>query len=420
MILTKGQILPSEEQPQVIQSLSKQLLETLQKPQTLSTEKVIQACDILAKKVLHGDYDVILAPILSQLNVSHDDFNDAAMLFTKTALEEKIRIELGELQPLQAPVKRSRHPLGVLFHIAAGNVDGLPAYSVLEGLLVGNINLLKLPAGDQGLSIFILHELIQIEPELTDYIYVFDVPSTELASLKQLATFADAVVVWGGDVAVQATKELVDSKTKVIAWGHKISFAYATTYATDEQLTKLAQHICETNQMFCSSCQGIYVDTDSREEQDQFAKQFFHHLEKVNHSYKPIPLDRKARNAIQLYDERLRQHETHHTLYLGQGFSVISKESSDLEGSYLFRNVWVKRLPRHAIIETLKPHKNHLQTVGLCVEQTERDELSHLFIQSGLVRITSPERMSKTILGGAHDGTYPLREYSRIVEIESV
>lgn len=420
MILAKGKIYPNQEQDHVIQSLSKQLLETLQKPQILTTEKVIQACDILAKKVLHGDYEAILAPMLSQLDVSHTDFMDAVLLFTKAALEEKVRMELGRLDPLQGTAKRSRHPLGVLFHIAAGNVDGLPAYSVLEGLLVGNINLLKLPAGDQGLSVFILHELIQIEPELSDYIYVFDVPSTELESLKQLAVLADAVVVWGGDVAVQAAKDMVDVKTKIIAWGHKISFAYATKNATDEQLTQLAKHVCETNQLYCSSCQGIYIDTDSREEQDQFAKRFFHHLEKVNHSYKPIPLDRKARNAIQLYDERLRQHETHHTLYLGQGCSVISKDSSELEGSYLFRNVWVKRLPRTAIIETLKPHKNHLQTVGLCVEQTERDELSHLFIQSGLVRITSPEGMSKTILGGAHDGTYPLREYSRIVEIESV
>lgn len=37
-------------------------------------------------------------------------------------------------------------PLGVLFHIAAGNAEALPAYSVAEGLLMGNVNLLKLPA----------------------------------------------------------------------------------------------------------------------------------------------------------------------------------------------------------------------------------------------------------------------------------
>ena len=42
-------------------------------------------------------------------------------------------------------------PLGVLLHIAAGNADGLPAFSVAEGLATGNINILKLPQADNGL-----------------------------------------------------------------------------------------------------------------------------------------------------------------------------------------------------------------------------------------------------------------------------
>jgi len=418
MILSRGQILPNKEQESIIKNLPYFLLDTLKKPNPITIEKVIQACDTIAQKVLKGDYNDFLKPLLAQLDYSEADFGAATKLFTKEALTYKCQIELGTLEPYNGTVKRQRYPLGVLFHIAAGNVDGLPAYSVLEGLLVGNINLLKLPAGDQGLSIFILSELIKIEPVLAEYIYVFDVPSTELESLKQLAVLADAVVVWGGDVAVQAAKDMVDIKTKVIAWGHKLSFAYATLGSTDEQLMGLATHICETNQLLCSSCQGIYIDTDNRDQQDRFAKRFFDIFNNVNNNFKPVPNELRAGNAIHLYNEQLEEHATKNKIFIGQGCSVISKDDAELELSYLFRNVWIKRLPRNRIIDTLKHHKSHLQTVGLCVEEHDKLALSNEFAKTGLVRIYTGRTMSRTLPGEAHDGTYPLREYSRVVEIE--
>ncbi len=393
MILSQGNIYPNQDQEQLLQKLPQFLLETLKKPNPITMDKVIHACDVLASQVMNGEYDDILKPLLMQLDIPETTFLTMVKLFTKEALTYKCQVELGPEIPYQDQIQRKRYPLGVLFHIAAGNVDGLPAYSVLEGLLVGNINLLKLPAGDQGLSIFILHELIRIEPDLTEYIYVFDVPSTELESLKQLATVSDAVIVWGGDVAVQAAHDMVDIKTKIIAWGHKLSFAYATLDAPDEELVGLATHICETNQLLCSSCQGIFIDTERQDDQERFAERFFVIFKTVSRSFKPVPYEMRAKNALYLYNEKL-------------------------ELSYLFRNIWIKRLPRHQIVETLKHHKNHLQTVGLCVAEEDKKPLSALFAQTGLVRITSGGKMSRVFPGEAHDGTYPLREYSRIVEID--
>lgn len=418
MILYHGQILPNDQQDKIINGLKFDLLNTLKQPNPITIEKVINACDRLAQKVFRGDYDEFIKPLLKELDYSESEFLHAAQLFTKQALTYKCEVELGRLEPLSEHIKRIRSPLGVLFHIAAGNVDGLPAYSVLEGLLVGNINLLKLPAGDAGFSIFILSELIQIEPDLKDYIYVFDVPSTELDSLKRLASLADGVVVWGGDVAVQAAKDMVDIQTKVIAWGHKLSFAYASMDATDDQLEGLATHICETNQLLCSSCQGIFIDAESKEDLHQFTHRFFDIFKTVNKAFKPVPYDMRAKNAIHLYNEQLEQHVTNHILLSDEGCSVIGKEDSKLELSYLFRNVWIKRLPQTHIIDILKPHKNHLQTVGLCVNEQTKQEVSLVFARAGLVRITSGRDMSRTIQGEAHDGTYPLREYSRIVEID--
>ena len=313
---------------------------------------------------------------------------------------------------------RKRYPLGVLLHIAAGNVDALPAYSVVEGLLSGNVNILKLPMGDSGLSVRLLYELIQAEPLLADYIYVFDVPSTETETIKALADLSDGVVVWGGDAAVKAARALANPDTKIISWGHKLSFAYAEIDASNSQLEKLAQSICDTDQLLCSSCQGIFVDTNSKEEQRKFANRFFEILKKVSSNSRPVDYGMKAKNAINIYNERLEKHISGNEILSENGVSVIIREDKELELSYLYRNVWIKRLPLNEI-NSLKKHKNHLQTAAVLTGDAEKRKIiCEKLARVGVVRITSAGNMSRAICGEAHDGTYALREYSRITETE--
>lgn len=446
MILIHGQIKNDCEQAAIIESMGAGLYATLAQGNFPRPETVIRACDRLLTRVLAGEFDHIVLPLLKQFDISRERFAAMAQLFSADSLREKCRVELGDWEPLtDAPHRigsletdthgegprgtgiaegsgtalRRRYPLGVLMHIAAGNVDGLPAYSVVEGLLAGNINILKLPSGDSGLSVMLLSELIAAEPSLADYIYVFDVPSTETVTLTRLADYADAVVVWGGDAAVSAARSMVPVNTKIIAWGHKLSFAYATPDATDDDLRALARHICETDQVLCSSCQGIFVDTDDRAVQLSFAERFLTLLQEENRRAHPVDLGMKAKNAIHLYNERLEAHETGHTILSGGGVSVICADDGALELSYMFRNLWVKRLPRERLVSVIKPHKDHVQTVGLlCPDARDRADLAALLARAGAVRITRAGGMSRMLLGEAHDGAYALKLYSRIVEVD--
>lgn len=420
MILYNGHILENHRQDELIKSLKTDLFKPIESGKILSTDMVISACDKLATKIKSGDYDDIVKPFLSLFNISENQFQDMVRLFTREGLEYKCSIELSdEEQIIDGKILRKRYPLGVLLHIAAGNVDILPAYSVVEGLLSGNINILKLPMGDSGLSVKLLYELILIEPELSDYIYVFDVPSTETETLTKLAKLCNGVVVWGGDAAVKAARNMVDVDTKIIAWGHKLSFAYVENDASDEQLKDLAQSICDTNQLLCSSCQGIFVDTDSKDEQLEFANRFFKILCEVNSLSSPVDYGMKAKNAINIYNERLEKHTTGNTILNNDGISVIAKDDSSLELSYMYRNVWIKRLPK-VQIHTLIKYKNYLQTAAVLTTDTaKREEISEKLALAGVVRITSAGNMNRTVCGEAHDGTYALREYSRIVEREA-
>ncbi len=429
MILYKGTVRDDCEQLALIKSMRPDLYRTLANGDFPRPETVIRACGQLYDRVLDGEFDGIVLPLIEQFDISYERFREMALLFSPDALRQKCYTELGTLYSLSdtpdrlgdgagLTVLRRRYPLGILCHIAAGNVDGLPAYSVVEGLLAGNINILKLPAGDSGLSVKLLSELVACEPSLSDYIYVFDVPSTETETLQLLAGHADAVVVWGGDAAVRAARSLVDVDTKIISWGHKLSFAYATDEATDDDLRALARHICETGQVLCSSCQGIFLDTEDSDVQMAFAERFFAILRETGETFRPVDFGIRAKNAIHIYNERLEAHETGHTIFAGGGVSVIATDDRDLALSYMFRNIWVKRLPRAAIIETVKPHKDHLQTAGLLCPAADRPTLTDTLARAGLVRITRAGELSRMVTGEAHDGMYPLRIYSRIVEFD--
>lgn len=422
MILYRGEICEDKELPRLLERLEADCLETIA-GQTIDWETVVAACDALARRVEAGDYDSVLQPFLTAFSIDPARFREALFLFKREALSYKLAVELGPedlpdlTPPGRAPIRRRRMPLGVLFHMAAGNVDGLPAYSVVEGLLAGNVNILKLPAQDRGASLLLLRELVRLEPRLRDFVYVFDVPSTDLQSLERFAKIADAVVVWGGDEAVRAARTLAGPDTALICWGHKLSFAYAVPPVSDGDLEALADHICATGQLLCSSCQGIFLDTGDMGEVYALAERFFPILQAAARRHPPADPALRARATLELYAQELEADSGGRRIYRGGGVSVTAAPDSRLELGLLAGNCWVKPLPRDQIVPRLKPRKGCLQTAGLLCPEGEREALSALLARAGVVRVTGPGDMSRTVPGEAHDGTYPLAAYTRVVEV---
>lgn len=96
--------------------------------------------------------------------------------------------------------------------------------------------------------------------------------------------------MWGGDEAVRAARNLADPATQIISWGHKLSFAYLTPDAGEEKLRALAAHICATNQLLCSSCQGLFVDTEDMTVVEGIGRRFLALLEEESRHVPGLPL----------------------------------------------------------------------------------------------------------------------------------
>ena len=426
MILANGTRYDSAMQDRILDSLCARLNQTLAKPAP-AADTVIAAIDRLGRQVAAGAFDEQIAAL--QIDNSEQYKNMAIRLLRRDYLEFKVRTELGAdfsadrvTNPPQglAPLRVLTRPLGVLLHIAAGNADGLPAFSVAEGLVTGNINLLKLPQADNGLSVAIIEALLKIEPNLADYLYVFDTPSSDLAAMKRMADLSDGIVVWGGETAVAAVRRFAHPGTKLIEWGHRLSFAYLSGDASRQALADLAEHIISTRQLLCSSCQVIYLNTADMDQVRSFCDRFYPVLEAEARRHLPKTMGAAAALTLRSRTDRLE------ALLDGHGdkpwhsvlCSLIAKEDSALELSPMLGNVLVKPLPRERILEILREKKQYLQTVGLCCPPEDREDLTQLLIRAGVTRITTLRNMSASLPGEAHDGEYPLRRYLRTVNVE--
>jgi len=432
MNFVRGKIVSEEECQVILENIDAMILETLQKP-PLDINLVIEACDIMVKNIANLDAikrlpDLGVSPVLAEIYISQVE-----QMFSARAIRDRLSAELGvdydkpkEIVYSYSGAKAAQMyaPLGVLFHITAGNMDVLPFVSLIEGLLCGNINIVKLPKEEQGITVSLLEELIKIQPALKEYIYAFDYSSKDIYAMKRLADIADAIVVWGGDEAIKAVRTMANPNTKIIEWGHKVSFSYVTeSGASKENLRKLALNICLTNQLFCSSCQGIFLDTDDTEYLYAFCQEFLPILEEVSRE-NPFAFDdgtklfTSARITLELYHKEIEARGTDIRIFRGENCSITASPDDSLESSIMYRNIWVKPLKREKIL-ALRRYKNYLQTAALLCGAHEYDILAKKLVQAGIVKVSDGFEMSNYAAKEAHDGMFALRCYVKIVSVQN-
>lgn len=390
----------------------------------LMPEIVIEAAHILASEIDQKEIVHQLVAQGVQKWAAEEYVNVTVKSMDKKELYKKLRAELGEepfgWKEVGDGVEEKNHPLGVLLHIGAGNALGLSAFSVIEGLITGNINILKLPENEGGISSRILLRLAEIEPKLKPYIYVLDVSSKEHEIISELIEMVNAVVVWGSDDAIRAIRQLAPPYLPVIEWGHRLSFGYFTNHENEEKdLEGLARDICITDQLYCSSPQCVFYEVDNPREIDEFAERLAKHIESVGIQYPAAsrPIDVQAQ--ITWTHELIKMEEIlkEKRLIVGEKkeYGVMVDYNAELKASPLFRNIWVMPIKRKELLGILRQHKGHLQTVGLSCSKEELDELSQIFYAAGITRIADCGNMSVSYSGEPHDGVFALQRYIKRV-----
>ncbi|MFI9274438.1 acyl-CoA reductase [Kitasatospora sp. NPDC052896] len=399
---------------------------------------VLAACDRLATALTDpaSPQSTELRALLDAAGIPAEEAGrtlpDLAEALSREALEVKVMRELGGVDPgrlarfdFRREIFEGWLPVGLLVHIAAGNAPAVGALSVVEGLLAGNLNIVK-TSGDSRFTHGLLAALADLDPTglIARHVVVLGFSSARTDWTARLCAAADAVAAWGGEEAISGIAALLPAGVRLVDWGPKLSFAYLTAEAWSERtvLDGIAADMIRLDQQACASPQVVYLDTDDQDELFAFAERFATVLEEaVPVGGRPVPeLQESAEITNTVLVARLEEHlglTRVHAAADGR-WHVLADTRGALRASPLHRTVWVKPLPRKRIGEVLRPMRRYLQTAGIGAARADTAELAGAVLAAGVQRVTVPGRMLESYDGEPHDGVYALQRYSRRVDVQ--
>lgn len=392
------------------------------------TRQVIASLDKLGRYLLEdGEF---LVPELMELGLSREEAlqtkKDSYPVLAADELFKKIKRELGEL-PFEINRLSSREeefegwmPLGVLGHVTSSNDAMLPFFSAVEGILTGNINVIKTASGAHKVAMAMVEALCRIDESLSPYFYVFPLSSKDEDLLKAMFSLCNAIAVWGSDAATAGVRKLAPAGVKIIEWGNRISFAYFTQKGnTKDALKGLAEDVCVNDQQACSAPQMVFYETDSREDLLAFAGDMMDQLQAVSDTYPLHPMTQaeKAELTTQTQLCYLDELMGEAKLLNGTGCRIFVQYDNALCASPLYRTVIVKAVRRQDLIGVLRPFRSYLQSVGLACAGEEVAELSRLLLAGGVNRITQPGLMMGGYTGEPHDGVRAMTQYLKRISL---
>lgn len=358
---------------------------------------------------------------------------ESAAFLDSENLEAKLRRELGSTSPFLPSrigygdsVFEAWAPLGLLVHVAPSNAPTAAPLSVIEGLLSGNVNFLKTSGSESAFPQLFLHGLCACDPTcaLARRVVAARIPSRRKDLLEKIFAAADGIAAWGGEEAMREIRKLAPSSARVVEWGHKISFAYlaAGSFQDVETLERAARECCAFEQQACSSPQVLYLETGDWSELERFAERFAPVLERVSRATPRLTRSAAESAEITLTVELARQEASFGRAKVvegpDRGWRLLLDARPALAASPLFRTIWLKPLPREAIVATLRPMRAYLQTAGLACGLADAAELSGLLLKAGAVRVRRVGDMPGSYSGEAHDGVYALQRYCRRVSVQ--
>ncbi|MFA7083759.1 MAG: acyl-CoA reductase [Arcobacteraceae bacterium] len=351
---------------------------------------------------------------------------------SKENLEKKLLCELGDVNPFnidRISMKENHFeswmPLGTLVHIAPTNVFTVGVLCVFEGLLSGNINILKTSASQNQLPQLFMEAFLEFDTKelLKPYIIVLEVSSKEQTLLQSIIDCADVVSAWGSEEAIKSVQNMTPQGVRFVPWGHKISFAYfAKENINDtESMKKVAEDICLLDQNACSSPQDIFLESSDFEELKEFSKNFATILEETSSKMLRTTPSSGAQAEISTVISIAKTEEamglTHVIRAKDFSWSVIADKRKGLGISPLFRTILIKPLEANEIISTLHPMKSYLQTAALIAPKNRIVELSRALFGAGCLRIREAGHMHDGYIGEPHDGVYALPSFMKKISL---
>jgi phenylacetate-coenzyme A ligase PaaK-like adenylate-forming protein len=436
----QGQTISHEELIEKLESLESGIEAAL--VENFDVDLFFESCDAFSKQLKSRSeiQSRLIAMLTFQehitFEIAKEIINSIADFISKKQLKFKISNELGSLNPFTSKrifadgiIFEKWEPLGLIVQVLSGNDFALPILSAFEGLMTGNVNILKLSHQSSSFTQDFFIEFANFTQTAVwkNRICIVNVSSKEKTVLERLYSQADGVVAWGGEEAINEIRKCVPASARFIDWGHKISFSYLTKkeWQNPDSIKNVVHDIFVFNQQACSSPQCVYLEDATFSDLKSFSAQLGQNMNAVVGNYAANDTSEMesaeiTKMGLIIKTEKSLLPEYTEVIEDSDGkWRIWIDSRASLRASPLYKTIWVKPIRRASVVKTFRPMKQYLQTVGLACDLSELSELSRLLYSCGVTRIRSNGGMQDSYVGEPHDGYFALNRYVRRVSLES-
>jgi hypothetical protein len=337
---------------------------------------------------------------------------------------------LDEFQPAaKGGVVRAFGP-ELLVQVWAGNVPGLPLWSMVCGLLAKAGSVGKLPSAEPLFAGLFARLLAEVHPPLAECLAVVWWKGGEDAIADALFAQADTVLAYGSNESLAQIRARLPVTTRFLPYGHKLGFGLVGRAALDTQrapaTARMAAHdVVRYDQQGCYSPHVFYVERGGRVSPREFAQYLASELANLQRRFPRRAAALEDASAIAAW----RQSSEMKALS-AEGGDLIGAAEAPWAVAYAdspqplaptggHRNIQVVAVGRlDDVVPLLEPHSAVLQTASLAANPTELFRIAQLLGQAGVTRITAIGAMTAPEAGWHHDGRFNLLDLVRICEIE--
>ena len=318
----------------------------------------------------------------------------------------------------------------LLAHVWAGNVPGLPLWSLASGLLVKAGSVGKLPSAEPVFASAFARVLAQVHPPLGDCLAVAWWPGGEPGASAALYRESEVVLAYGSNASLSQVRAEVPITTRFLGYGHKLGVALVGREALDTRrgpatARLAARDVVRWEQQGCYSPHVLYVERGAAIDPRTFAAYLAGELAQAESRHPRRELSLQEAGSVSAW----RQAIEWRGLQAGAG-ELLGDEKSSWAVHFSeqpqppaptagYRCITVSAVDSlDDVAPLLEPHAAVLQTAGVAVAPSALYWLAESLGRAGITRIAPLGGMAQPEPGWHHDGRFNLLDLVRMVEIE--
>jgi hypothetical protein len=319
-----------------------------------------------------------------------------------------------------------------IVHIAAGNIPNPTLTSIVFGLLTRSAQFVKCASGSSFLPRMFAHSIYDADPKLGACLEVAEWRGGNAALESALFAEADCVTATGGDETLAAIRAQLPIKTRLLGYGHRVSFGFVAGEVLHGSRAKkivaaAADDVVAWNQLGCLSPHVIYVEAGGEVSPENFAELLADELERREQTEPRGELAAEHAAVIAsrrgIYEVRAA-HSPETTRHWcskdSTAWTVVYEADTRFQMSCLNRFIYVKAVSDlTAAMQGADEIRGKVSTVGIAAPEEKTNEIAMQLARWGATRVCPLGRMQNPPLMWRHDGRPALGDLITWTDLET-